>query len=188
MTDTRTIFFLGKPGCGKGTQAKLLSEHTGWDIISSGAQFRKIAAKNSPVGNKVKSEIDAGLLAPHWFAMYLFQESLFSLPEGTSIVFDGFNRKPAEAQLIIDSLAWLDRPFTVINLIISDELAYERIKARSNTVHRGDENSVDTRLDEYRTYTEKALALFRKAGELVDIDGSQDKETIAQSIRDTVHV
>ncbi len=188
MTDTRTIFFLGKPGCGKGTQAKLLSEHTGWGIISSGTQFRKIAAKDSPVGHRVKSEIDAGLLAPHWFAMYLFQEALFSVQEGASIVFDGFNRKPAEAQLIIDSLAWLDRPFTVINLLISDELVYERVMARSRTVHRGDDNSVETRLEEYRAYTEEAIEIFRKAGNLVDIDGSQDKDVIAQRIRDAANV
>ena len=33
MTPPRTIFFIGKPGCGKGTQARLLSEATGWEVI-----------------------------------------------------------------------------------------------------------------------------------------------------------
>ncbi len=88
--ETHTIFFIGKPGCGKGTQAKLLSERTGWTVISAGQQFRAIAALDTRVGRKIKSEIEAGLLAPHWFAMYLFQKALFSLPSDASVIFDGF--------------------------------------------------------------------------------------------------
>lgn len=182
MADTRTIFFLGKPGCGKGTQAKMLSERTGWDIIASGDQFREIATEDSPVGRKVRAEIDAGLLAPHWFAMYLYQKALFSIAEDASVIFDGFNRKPEEAQLVIDSLAWLGRPFTVINLVISDELVHERIQVRSKDQHRADDNSVNTRIEEYNMYTKPALELFRAAGELVDIDGAQGKEKIAKDI------
>ena len=77
--EARTIFFIGKPGCGKGTQAKLLSHISGWKVISSGSQFRAIAAEDTPVGRKVKSEIDTGFLSPHWFAMYLYLKALFSV-------------------------------------------------------------------------------------------------------------
>ncbi len=188
MTNTRTIFFLGKPGCGKGTQAKMLAERTGWKVIASGEQFRKIATEDSPVGRKVRAEIDAGLLAPHWFAMYLYQKALFSVPDTASVIFDGFNRKPEEAQLVVDSLAWLGRPFTVINLVISDELVHERIQARSKDEHRGDENSVNTRLEEYNTYTKPTLELFRVAGELVDVDGTQTKDKIAEDIASALNV
>ncbi len=188
MTNTRTVFFLGKPGSGKGTQAKLLAQHTQWRIISSGTQFREISTEDSPVGRKIKSEIDAGLLAPHWFAMYLFQKALFSVADDASVVFDGFNRKPEEARLVIDALVWLNRPFTIINLAIPDDLVYERIKVRSHTVHRGDENSVETRLKEYYMYTDAALSLFRDAGELIDIDGSQEEHMIAQNILTVLHI
>src|SRR6185437_3141553 len=90
----RTIFFVGKPGCGKGTQAKLLAEKTGWAVFAAGKLFRGISHENTPVGRKVKEENDAGLLQPHWFAMYLYLKSLFSIPDDASAIFDGFNRKP----------------------------------------------------------------------------------------------
>ncbi len=188
MQDTRTIFFLGKPGCGKGTQAKSLAEKTGWSIVSSGDQFRKIATEDSPVGRKVRAEIDAGLLAPHWFAMYLYQKALFSIPEGASAIFDGFNRKPEEAQLVVESLAWLGRSFTVINLIISDEMVHERIKVRSESQSRADDNSVHTRIEEYDMYTKPAIDLFRAAGELIDIDGAQTKENITKDIMEALNI
>ncbi|HQU08249.1 MAG: hypothetical protein B7X04_02460 [Parcubacteria group bacterium 21-54-25] len=182
MADTHTIFFLGKPGCGKGTQARHLSRRTEWPIISAGAQFREIATENSPVGRKIKNEIDSGALAPHWFAMYLYQKSLFSVPENQSVIFDGFNRKLEEARLVVDSLTWLNRPFVVINLVISDELVRTRIETRSRSEKRGDDQSVETRLEEYYTYTQQAIELFRAEHMLVDIDGAQDEDTIAADI------
>ncbi|MFM2330801.1 MAG: hypothetical protein RLZZ26_308, partial [Candidatus Parcubacteria bacterium] len=124
--DTRTIFFLGKPGSGKGTQAKMLAAKTGWHVYGSGDLFRAIAKQDTPVGRKVKEENDAGILQPHWFAMYLYLNSLFSVPEGAGAIFDGFNRKVPEAELIVDSLRWLGRPFTVLNIQVSDESVLKR--------------------------------------------------------------
>jgi len=180
--ETRTIFFIGKPGCGKGTQAKLLSEKTSWPILSAGKQFRAIGAEDTPVGRKIKSEIDAGMLAPHWFAMYLYQKSLFSIPEGASAIFDGFNRKLPEAELIVASLNWLNRPFTVFNIAVSDESVRERLLKRKDVEGRIDDHSVETRLEEYELYTEKALTYFRDAGVLIEVDGEKPPEEVAASI------
>ena len=178
----QTVFFIGKPGCGKGTQARLLAEKTGWPAISAGEQFRSIAREDTPVGHKVKGEIDQGLLAPHWFAMYLYQKSLFALPREASAIFDGFNRKPQEAELIIESLGWLDRPFIVFNIVISDKEAEKRIEGRRTTEHRADDQSVETRLREYETYTALALLVFQKESKLVDVDGERPPEVIAADI------
>ncbi len=182
MKKPHTVFFLGKPGSGKGTQARRLSAHTKWPIITAGDQFRKIAEQDTPVGRKIKSEVEAGLLAPNWFAMYLYQQALFSLPEGTDVIFDGFNRKPDEARLVISSLKWLERSFIVINLVVSDKMVYERIAGRSKTQQRSDDDSIKTRLDEYHKYTEQSLDLFREAGEIVDINGEGDPYAITSDI------
>lgn len=180
--ETRTIFFIGKPGCGKGTQAKLLSEKTGWKVISAGNQFRTIATEDTPVGRKVKSEIDAGMLTPHWFAMYLYLKSLFALPDGDSVIFDGFNRKVQEAELVIDSLKWLGRPFTILNIAVSDEEVQKRLALRKGVEGRVDDNAVDERLKEYNEYTKPALEVFRAAGTLVEINGEQTPEEIAVDV------
>ncbi len=184
VSDTNTIFFVGKPGCGKGTQAKLLSEYTGWPVISAGHQFRNIAEQDTPVGRKVKGEIDAGMLAPHWFAMYLYQKSLFKIPEGTNAIFDGFNRKVAESELIVDSMLWLGRTFSVVHIMVPDEIVRARLDVRKETSGRADDERVTERLREYYTYTEPAIEVFRTAGALVDVDGTLAPEEIAKVIRE----
>lgn len=181
--EQRIIFFIGKPGCGKGTQAKLLAEKTGWPVFSSGKLFREIAREDTPVGRKIKAENEAGMLAPHWFAMYLYLKSLFSIPADSGAIFDGFNRKVLEAELVIDSLRWLGRPFSILDLRISDEEVHRRIANRKEIESRVDDAVVNERLKEYYGYTEPAIEIFRKAGSLIDINGEQSPEQIAQDVR-----
>lgn len=181
--ETRTIFFIGKPGCGKGTQAKLLSEKTGWTIFSSGNLFRHIAQEDTPVGRKVGAESNAGILSPHWFAMYLYLKSLFSVPADSGVIFDGFNRKVPEAELVIDSLRWLNRPFSILDVRISDEEAHRRLAIRKEVESRADDHVVDERLKEYYTYTEAAIEVFRTSGTLIELNGEQLPEKIAEDIR-----
>lgn len=186
--DTHTIFFIGKPGCGKGTQAKLLSGKTGWPIFASGDLFRAIAKKDTPVGRKTREVDVQGLLQPPWFAMYLYLDSLFSIPDGQSVIFDGFNRKVPEAELIVDSLKWLGRPFTILDIRVSDEETQKRLALRKNIEGRADDNAVDERLKEYREYTELAIEVFRKAGTLIEINGEQTPEEIAVDVRKALNI
>lgn len=181
--EKRTIFFVGKPGCGKGVQTKLLSTATGWPVYASGDLFRSIAQENTPVGKKVKEENYAGILQPYWFAMYLFLKTLFSVPEDSGAIFDGFSRKVPEAELVVDALKWLDRPFTVLHLRVSDEEIQRRLALRRETDGRADDAFVDKRLEEYRAHTEAAIEVFRKSGHLIEINGEQTPEAIAVDIR-----
>lgn len=181
--ETRTIFFIGKPGSGKGDQAKLLSERTGWRILSGGEQCRAIAAEDTPVGRKVKSDMNNGLLQPPWFAAYLFLKSLSTLSEDESILFDGFVRTVPEAEVVAESLAWIGRPFTVVHLKVSDEEIKHRIALRKGIEGRADDDVVDERLKEYNAHTAPVIEIFRKAGVLVEVDGERTREEIAADIR-----
>lgn len=180
--EQRTIFFIGKPGCGKGTQAKLLALKTGWQIVSAGEQFRAISAEDTPVGHKVKIEMEAGDLAPHWFAMYLYLKSLFEAKEDADLIFDGFNRKLPEAELVVSSLMWLGRPFSIINLVISDDEVFRRLARRKEIEGRADDNVVEERLKEFHQHTDPAIALFRDAGVLAEVNGEQSVEAISADI------
>jgi adenylate kinase len=180
--ELQTIFFIGKPGSGKGTQAQLLAEKTGWPVFGSGKEFRKISEEPTLVGKKVKEEMEAGLLSPPWFAMYLYQQALFSLPEGQSAIFDGFNRKVQEAQLVRDSLTWLGRPFLVFNIVISDEEAIKRIGLRKLAFDRADDDFVPERLNEYNKFTKDAIEIFRREGKLAEVNGEQTPGEVAADI------
>ena len=114
--ETKTIFFIGKTGCGKGTQANLLSEKTGWPVIGTSDKMREIIAEGGPAGHKLQETMDAGILTPYWFASYIYLKSLFAVPENGSVIFDGANRTLSEAEIVLDSLKWLGRPFTIFHL------------------------------------------------------------------------
>ncbi len=188
MNDVKTVFFIGRPGCGKGTQAKHLAEATGWNVFASGDLFREIAAQDTPVGRKVKAENDAGVLQPHWFAMYLYLKSLFSVPDDRGLIFDGFNRKVPEAVLVVESLAWLGRPFVILNINVSDDEARTRIAGRRELQNRADDHAVEERIKEYHENTEPAIEIFRDAGVLVDINGEQSPEEVAREIREALKI
>lgn len=181
--DTRTIFFIGKPGSGKGTQAKMLSEVTGWRVVSSGQQFRAMAEEDTPVGQKVKAENDAGMLEPYWLATHLYLKALFLVRADEGVIFDGSGRKVQEAELVIDSLKWLGRSFIVLNIQISDESVRKRLALRKEVEGRADDSAVDERLKEYHEHTEPVIDLFQKEGVLIEINGEPSPEDIAVEIK-----
>jgi len=183
MNETRTIFLVGKPGSGKGTQAKILSEATGWKTFAASDELRAFAAKDTPVGNKVKSEMEAGLLVPHWLVQHLFLEAIFSIRENESVIFDGFSRKVPEAEFIIDALRWMGRPFTLLNLAVSDEEVRHRLDLRKGIEGRVDDSAIEERLKEYRANTDLAIEKFRESGNLIEINGEQSREAIAADIK-----
>lgn len=58
------IVFTGAPGCGKGTQARLLKERIAIPHLSTGEMLRAEAAKGTPLGLEIKALIDGGNLVP----------------------------------------------------------------------------------------------------------------------------
>lgn len=180
--DPKTIFFLGKPGSGKGTQAKRLAARTGWRMFGSGDQFRAIAKEDTPAGRKTRLEIDQGLLSPPWFVEYLYLKIALAHPEGESVIFDGFNRKIEEAHLLFAAAEYLERPFTVINIAISDDEVHRRLDTRKEDSGRADDHCVDVRLAEYEKYTKAALAVFEERGVVIPVNGEQSQDAVEAEI------
>jgi adenylate kinase family enzyme len=87
-----------------------------------------------------------------------------------------------EAELVIDSLKWLGRPFTILNIAVSDEEVKRRLVLRKEIEGRADDSVVDERLKEYKMYTEAAIEKFRESGSLIEVNGEQTPEAIAEDI------
>lgn len=170
--EVNTVLFIGKPGSGKGTQTELLSKKTGWPVLVSGDMFRALAKEDSFIGRKTKAENDAGLLGPEWWATYFFQKAILNHPHEQGVIFDGFGRKVPEAKIVIDVLSWLERPFTAVHIKVSDENIRERLALRGQSSGRADDAAIEKRLEEYRTYTDPSIEVFREAGKLIEVDGN----------------
>jgi len=90
--------------------------------------------------------------------------------------------------LVIESLSWLNRPFSILYLNVSDEELKRRIALRKEIQGRADDSAVDERLKEYREYTDPVVEMFREKGMLIEIDGERTREEIAGDILQVLNI
>jgi len=130
------VIILGRPGCGKGTQAKLLQEKFGLKYIGSGDLLReKVIADHNFSSVKLGSILDRGDLVPTFLIFSIWLEKVDrykNSPDFKGVVVDGCPRKLLEARLMEDALAWYDwLEYTKVVIIdISSEESYARLTQR----------------------------------------------------------
>jgi adenylate kinase len=182
--EAKTFLMMGRPGSGKGTQAKLLCKAIGADIYSSGNRLREMAKGHGYVAAKVKEVIDGGGLLPAWFSSHMFVEALLAREQDEALVFEGACRKLEEAEAFDEASAWLERPYKAIFLNISDSEVEKRLGLRKGAEGRADDASdaIEHRLKEYTEHTARAVELFKSKGVLVEINGEQSVEQVHADI------
>ena len=184
MTNVRTFLMMGRPGAGKGTQAKLLAKKLGGEIYSSGNRLREMGRGEGFVAQKVKATIDRGELLPAWFSSHLFVDVLLGLSPTDDIVFEGSCRTEPEARAFDETALWLERPYRVIFLNISDAEVEKRLTLRKGLEGRMDDASdkIDYRIKEYEEKTVPAVEFFKQRGTILEINGEQTPEAVHENI------
>lgn len=185
MAETKpvnTVLMMGKTGSGKGTQSKLLADRLGFKVFSSGDKFREIRLRQDWLGARVREDYDQGLLMPHWYASYLFEEAFFNTPPEQGIIFEGSGRKKPEAELFNEVATWLRREYVVFNIIVTDDEVVRRSKGRGRSDGLDEESKIRNRLKEYEIHTGPAIEYFRSLGRVIDIDGMPAAEAIHEDI------
>ncbi|MBY0369055.1 adenylate kinase [bacterium] len=122
--------FLGAPGSGKGTQAKLLAKDHGFQHFSTGDMLRAAIKAGTPTGVKAKGFIDAGNLVPDDVMIELIEKTLSTLPASAKILLDGFPRTVAQAEALDKTKATsVDRAvyFEVPKSLLMERLTGRRI-------------------------------------------------------------
>ena len=194
MQDTSglgAILFIGRPGSGKGTQAKMLAERLGWPLFSSGGHFKQLIDRGDEFGARIQADYNRGQLSPDWLADYFFNEAVLSVPAGKGIVSEGFPRSLPQAELADEVFAWLGRSYKAVYLAVSEGEALNRQLGRAQVEDRPDsdgEEKIRARFDVYRTRTEPLLEFLRGKGTLVEINGEQTPEAIAEDIRKAFNI
>lgn len=177
----QSIVLMGKIASGKGTQAHAILDAFGGHLYSNGNKTREAAAEETNFGRRVKHAYEEGYLMPEWLASYWMTHALVSQYEHELVVFEAVAKKPDEAKLFHEIHEWLGRSYIVFNLFVSDDTVRERSAARARDVvdtHR----SVEKRLEEYHTHTERSVEFFRAEGKVIDIDGSATPEAVREQI------
>ncbi len=135
---------LGRAGCGKGTQAKLLMEKFGLIYIGSGELLRDRVKQNDFTGQKTDQTMKAGVLVPSSLIFMLWINRLEAIKKQADvnlkgIIFDGSPRKLVEAQLLAEALEWYEwgKNFKAILVDISREEAFNRSTKRRQCAECG---------------------------------------------------
>lgn len=164
----KSFIFIGRSGCGKGTQIELLvnylkdkdPEH---DILQiyTGREFRNFIKGSDFTQKLSKSIYDVGGLMPEFLATYMWTKILVENYNGNQhVIFDGTPRKLHEAGALdsVFGFYYFDKPW-VINIEISAEEAVKRLMLRKRL--DDNESDIKKRLNWYETDVAPTIDFYR---------------------------
>ena len=178
------VIFFGPPGVGKGTQAVIVAERTGWAHISTGDMLRAHVKDGTPLGQRAKSYMDQGLLVPDDLVIDMFMARLSELRPDQGFVLDGFPRTLVQAVALDQALAREGKSIDLaINITAADEVLMERMLGRAKESNRSDDTpeAIRVRLEKQKPPAD-LLEHYRKAGKLRNVNGLPEIPVVTTAI------
>ena len=185
------LIFLGPPGAGKGTQAKLLTEKYGIPQLSTGDMLRAAVAAGTDVGKRAKAVMDAGQLVSDAIVNEIVSDRIDSADCAKGFILDGYPRTVPQAEALDKILAGkgiaLD---AVIELKVDEDALVKRMENRvAETIAAGgtvrsDDNpeAFKRRLTEYREKTAPLSKYYASTGKLQTVDGMANVDKVTAQI------
>ena len=186
----QTYIFIGRSGCGKGTQVALLQEYIKKQdhkrhifYIETGERFRQFIKEHS-LSSRLAAEIyKAGNRQPDFIAVWMWSHLLVEKMTGEEhVIFDGTPRSFHEAQIIDTAITFYKRP-QVIYLNISWETSKARMIARRR-MDDINEEEIERRLNWFESDVLPAVEYFRKYSKynFIELDGDQPVEAVQHEL------
>jgi adenylate kinase family enzyme len=177
------VFVLGGPGTGKGTMCELAETQLGWIHLSTGELLRAERQAGGPSANIIEECLAAGKLAPNEIVVTLLKNAMETATRTTgktNFLLDGFPRSLTNLEgwyeifgreTELPKMLYLECPYAVLE---------QRILGRANFTGRSDDNveSIKLRFDTFKSETLPTVELFRSKNLCVEIDTSQDRQTV----------
>jgi len=131
----KVVILMGLPGCGKGTQAKLLAQKYNYDHISSGQILRGLLQRENlnDLEKQAVTLMKKGALVDDEFVFGLVtQEMEKSLSKNIPVILDGVIRNLVQAEIYWDYFKkrGLEKDVILVKLAISEEEAFDRLTKR----------------------------------------------------------
>ena len=125
------VVFTGAPGCGKGTQARILCEKAGICHLSTGEMLRAEIKRETPLGKELKMALDDGGFASDELIIRMVEERIGKEDCRHGFLLDGFPRTLNQAEILEGMLAEKRQKLdAVIEIQVPDEIIMERILGR----------------------------------------------------------
>jgi adenylate kinase len=210
------IILIGAQGSGKGTQAEMLSQALGIAHVASGDLFRKAVAEKTELGLKAKVYLDRGELVPDDLTIAMVLNRLEEPDCARGVIFDGFPRTGAQAQVLDKGLQGVGKQIDVaIYLHVPREELLKRLSGRyickanqhvyniytnppkvpgvcdidgSELYQRSDDvgEAVQRRLDIFFNETIRLLDYYSDQHKLEEVDGNQSIDQVHRALLETV--
>ena len=207
----RTIL-LGPPGAGKGTQAVKIVEKYGIPHISTGDIFRENIKKGTELGKKAQEYMNRGELVPDDLVIAIATARLLEDDCKNGFLLDGFPRTVYQAEKLDEFLeAHNSKIDKVVDISVGKEELMIRLTGRrvckkcgasyhivnippkkegvcdicgGPLIQRDDDNAetAANRIEVYEEQTRPLVDYYKKAGNLVLIDGTTGLENVFADI------
>ena len=207
----RTIL-LGPPGAGKGTQAVKIVEKYGIPHISTGDIFRENIKKGTEIGKKAQEYMNKGELVPDDLVITTATARLLEDDCKNGFLLDGFPRTVYQAEKLDEFLeAHNSKIDKVVDISVGKEELMIRLTGRrvckkcgasyhivnippkkegvcdicgGPLIQRDDDNAetAANRIEVYEEQTRPLVDYYKKAGNLVLIDGTTGLENVFADI------
>ena len=174
------LLFLGPPGAGKGTQAKILCKKQDLLHLSTGDLLRAEVAASSSLGLQAAEVMNKGELVSDSLVLSIVEQRLSLHQHGWLL--DGFPRNVSQAKSLEGLLISSDQLIEAVILMeLDDEVLIQRLLARG----RADDNEsvIRHRLDVYRDQTAPLISHYRTKGLLQSVAAHGSVEEITRSIQ-----
>ena len=198
------LVFVGPPGAGKGTQAKVICEKWKVPQVSTGDMLRQ-AKTAGTLPKELVDSMAAGGLVPDQAVVDLISERTLKDDAKNGFLLDGFPRTVPQADALNKLLQSRGQQLdVVVALDVPKELLMERACLRrtdkrtgqiyhlkykppppdADLEHRADdkEDVVRNRVETYEKMTADLLPFYEKAGLLKRIDGVGDVEEVTKRV------
>ena len=184
---SHAIIFIGRSGCGKGTQADLLLDEMKKSAsksilyIETGNKFREFIKKNTYTSQLAQNINQVGGRQPDFLACAMWSEALIENLVGFEhIVIDGSPRSLLEAHTLETALDFYG--FTekiIVHVDVSKEWSEKHLKARGRTDDSSPEK-IASRLEWFETDVVPAIRYFKDNPKFsyIELHGEQTIEMV----------
>lgn len=210
----KAIIFLGPPGAGKGTQARMVSSAFGVPYISTGDILREAVKEGTPLGKEADKFMSRGELVPDDVVIGIIGERLKMGDCTNGCILDGFPRTTAQALSLENMLKERNMEVFVVFIDVSEDEVIRRNSKRrvcskcgkiyhlettppkvdgicecgGSLYQRNDdrEEVIKERLGVYKEKTAPLIEYYRKKNNLLKIDGSGSVDEVYSRLISTL--
>ncbi|MBO9362291.1 MAG: adenylate kinase [Thermoflexus sp.] len=212
------LILMGPPGAGKGTQAKILSQHLGIPHVASGDIFRDHLHRQTPLGQLARQYIDRGELVPDDVTIGMIRERLEQPDCRDGVILDGFPRTLPQARALDQMLSEMGRSLVAVLYIrVQEELLLRRLAGRwtcrtcgavyhielnpprtpgqcdldGGALYQREDDTEEVhrrRIQVYQEQTAPLVSFYQDQGLLVEIDGERPIQEVTTALLQAIEI